>query len=77
MLTKGDLVRIKQNTYMYPVNLEPWFIRQIKTPEYGVVINRESATETKVFVSEQAWIIDNKCLQLIGDDDVHKIKQNK
>ena len=62
---------------MYPVNLEPWYIRKIEAPEYGVVINRQTESETKVLVEENTWIIENKCLQLIGVDDVHKAKQNK
>jgi len=70
-------VRVKQGTFMYPVNLEPWFIKQLKSPEYGVVIDRQTESETKVLVEESAWIIENKCLQLIGVGDVHKTKQNK
>ena len=77
MLTRGDLVRIKQGTYLYPVNLEPWFIKKLKAPEYGVVINKQTDDETKVLVEENTWIIADKCLQLVGEDDVHKIKQNK
>jgi len=77
MLTKGDLVKVKQDTFMYPATLEPWYITKLKTPQYGVVIKQESETETKVFVNEQAWIINNKCLQLVGDYNVHKVKQNK
>ena len=62
---------------MYPDDLEPWFIRQLKVPEYGVVIKKQTDNETKVLVAENTWIIDNKCLQLVGKNDVHKIKQNK
>jgi hypothetical protein len=77
MLTKGDLVRVRQDTFLYPVNLEPWFVKRLKAPQYGVVINRATDTETKVFLEEQAWIIDNKCLQLVGEKDVYKTKQDK
>ena len=77
MLTKGDLVRIKQGTFLYPVNLEPWFIKQLKTPEYGVVITKWTDEETRVLVEENTWIINNKCLQLVGEKDVHKTKQDK
>jgi len=62
---------------MYPVNLEPWFIKQLTVPEYGVVINRHAENETEVLVEENTWIIANKCLQLVGENDVHKVKQNK
>lgn len=62
---------------MYPVSLEPWFIKQLKAPEYGVVINRQTEDESKVLVEENTWIIANKCLQLIGDEDVYKTKQDK
>jgi hypothetical protein len=72
MLTRGDLVRIKQGTFLYPINLEPWFVKKLDEPEYGVVIQKEKANETRVLICENAWIVENKCLQLIGEDDVYK-----
>jgi len=77
MLTRGDLVRVRQDTFLYPVNLEPWYVKRLEAPQYGVVINKATETETKVFLEEQAWIVDNKCLQLVGEKDVYKIKQDK
>jgi len=62
---------------MYPTNLEPWFIKKLKEPQYGIVLEKEKADETRVLVDENAWIIEDKCLQLIGEDDVYKAKQSK
>ena len=77
MLTEGDLVRIKQDSFLYPESTEPWSVRRLKTPTYGIVIKKRNHIETEVFVENQVWIVGDKCLQLIiGDQDVHKTKQN-
>mgnify|MGYP003146628061 CR=1 FL=1 len=76
MLTKGDLVIIKQDSFLYPSNLEPWHVRRVKEPEFGVVIAQANDEECRVFVLNQTWIVANKSLKLIGDKDVCKIKPN-
>lgn len=77
MLTKGDLVKVKQDSFLYPAGLEPWHVKRLKEPEYGVVIDRASDEDTKVLLESQLWIVNNKCIQLIGEDDVRKAEQNK
>jgi hypothetical protein len=59
MLTTGDLVRIMQDSFLYPADSQPWLAKRIKHPEYGVVVET-LGDETTVF-------IDN-----IGDDNVYK-----
>ena len=77
MLTEGDLVRIKQDSFLYPVSTEPWHVKRLKTPQYGIVIQKHNHSETKVFIGDQAWVVDDKCLQLIiGEENVYKVKQN-
>ena len=77
MLTKGDLVKIKQDAFLYPAGLEPWHVKRLKDPEFGVVVDRASDEDTKVLLESQLWIVNNKCIQLIGESDVRKIKQDK
>ena len=72
MLTTGDLVRIMQDSFLYPADEQPWLAKRIKQPEYGVVINTISDTEATVFIGDTRWIVNNKYIQLIGDKDVHK-----
>ena len=77
MLTKGDLVKIRQDSFLYPTTNEPWFVKRLRDPEYGVVVMKESDTETRVFLEGLTWIVSNKNIQLIGDHGVYKTKQNK
>ena len=72
MLTTGDLVRIMQDSFVYPADEQPWLAKRIKQPEYGVIINTISNEETTVFIGDTKWIVNNKYIQLIGNKDVHK-----
>lgn len=72
MLTKGDLVRVKQDAFLYPVTQEPWFVKKIKVPMYGIVLGKGKGPEIKVFVDDHEWLVHDKCLQLIGEKNVCK-----
>jgi hypothetical protein len=71
MLTTGDLVRIMQDSFLYPADSQPWLAKRIKHPEYGVVVET-LGDETTVFIDNNKWIVNNKQIQLIGDDNVYK-----
>tara|TARA_R110002074_G_scaffold262068_1_gene434328 strand:+ start:345 stop:569 length:225 start_codon:yes stop_codon:yes gene_type:complete len=73
MLTKGDLVRVKQDSFLYPADHDHCSVKRTKHPKYGLVLKRMKNGEIKVFVDERAWVIKDKCLQLIGAKDVRKI----
>lgn len=77
MLTKGDLVRVKQDAFLYPTSQEPWFVKRVKHPMYGIVLGKGEGPEIKVFVDEHEWFIHDKSLQLIGEKRVCKAPQTK
>lgn len=72
MLIAGDLVRVLQDSYLYPVTLEPWHVKKLREPEYAVVVNTIGTEETTVYLEETKWVVNNKCIQLVSDKDVHK-----
>ena len=72
MLTSGDLVRVLQDTYLYPATLQPWSIKKLKKPTYGVVVEASGLNETTIYLDEARWIVNNKHIQLVGKDDVYK-----
>jgi len=72
VLTCGDLVRVLQDTYLYPDSLQPWYIKKLDEPAYGVVVDTSATDETTVYLEEARWIVNNKHIQLVGKNDVHK-----
>ena len=77
MLTKGDLVKIRQDTFLYALSSEPWSTIRLKQPEFGVVIGHHGNWEIKILFENQTWAVSDKCLQLIGERDVRKTTQSQ
>jgi hypothetical protein len=75
-LAKGDLVKIMQGSFMYPLDTKPWLAKRTRQPEYGVVLAICNDEETAVFVGDDRWKIKNKYIQLIGEEDVYKITKD-
>lgn len=76
MLTKGDLVKIRQDTFLYAISSKPWSTKRLSQPEFGVVIGPHKLGEIKILFENQTWAVSDKCLQLIGEEDVRKITQD-
>ena len=70
MITKGDLVRIPQNTYIEIVKPHKWY-QKTRKPEIGIVISVDESRCT-VLLNEEEWLIKSKDLQLCGDSGVYK-----
>tara|TARA_Y100000593_G_scaffold95018_1_gene198377 strand:+ start:27620 stop:27784 length:165 start_codon:yes stop_codon:yes gene_type:complete len=54
--------------------MEPWLVSRLKYPKYGVVVKKLEYDQTEVFVENQRWVVNDKCLQLVGEENVHKVK---
>tara|TARA_B100000161_G_C33215117_1_gene265932 strand:+ start:91 stop:333 length:243 start_codon:yes stop_codon:yes gene_type:complete len=72
MLTAGDLVRVMQDSFLYPADQQPWLAKRITKPQFGVVVERLSDEEATVFIDDAKWVVNHKYIQLIGDNDVYK-----
>ena len=70
MLTKGDLVRIPQNTYIKPV-ADSWKLTITSKPQYGIVLDVRD-TKCTVLFDDNRWLVNSKDLQLYGGKSVCK-----
>lgn len=71
MLTKGDLVRIPQNTYATNLGSNTCALRITRKPQYGIVLEVREGKCTVLFDDAQ-WEIRSKDLQLHGGISVYK-----
>ena len=71
MLTKGDLVRIPQNTHATCLGGNSWRLHITRKPHFGIVLEVSDSKCTVLFNDAQ-WIIKSKDLQLHGGNDVYK-----
>ena len=70
MLTKGDLVRIPQNTHATALGSNNWRLHVTTKPEYAIVLEVRDSKCTVLFNDSQ-WEIKSKDLQLYGGKLVH------
>ena len=71
MLTKGDLVRIPQNTHITSLSSNSWRLHVTNKPQYAIVLEVSNDKCTVLF-EEAQWEIKSKDLQLCGGGSVYK-----
>lgn len=68
MLTRGDLVRIPQNSIIFR---DEGVVKTTRKPEIGIVLNVHD-TICAVLINEKEWAVKSKDLRLYGGSSVYK-----
>ena len=71
MLTKGDLVRIPQNTHLTCLDSNSWRLHVTSKPQFGIVLEVRDH-KCKVLLDNSEWEIKSKDLRLCGGENVCK-----
>ena len=63
MLTKGDLVRVRQSTHLHAISPESWSHMILKEPTIAIIL-RQKGEKCEVLLRNEVYEVDTKKLTL-------------